>query len=204
MMFIVDAPAHVSYISRPNPDSLWSADTLLYGVQPAAIWGVLGLLAPTATTPSITFESTGLPGIETTWAQGSWPIPTCCDDDPDPPPSDNLLEMHSVMGKTVGVDPWPSDRSSQALLARLRSLTQMSCAAPLLWIADAALCSQLLSNLDSAESYRASGASAQAQNSIDQFTSLLGGPDPSTLTPGVTSSAYWLLKPNAAIVKGIV
>lgn len=204
MMFAVDAPAHVSYISRPNPDSLWSADTLLYGAQPAATWGVLGLLAPAATTPSITFKSTGLPGILKTWTQGNWPIPTCCDDDPDPPPSENLLEMHSVTGKTVGIEPWPSNRSSQALLARLRSLTQTSCAPPLNWITDSTLCTQLLTDLDAAETSRAAGANVLAKTSLDHYKASLSGLQPGTFANGVTAQAYWLLRSNADIVKSVL
>src|SRR5215210_7042860 len=30
VMFTVEAPAHVTFISIPEPDSLWSADTMLY------------------------------------------------------------------------------------------------------------------------------------------------------------------------------
>jgi len=201
MMFAVDAPGHVTSITRP--DSLWSADTLLYDVQPVAVWGILGLLAPAATAPSIAFESLGLPGIATTWAQGKWPMPGCCDDDPPPPTEDDVLATHSVTGKTVGIDPWPSDRSVQGLLARLRGLTQSSCGSTLLWITDSSVCTQLLADIDAAESYRAAGAFSQASETLDQFVSLLGSSSTS-FSPGVTSSAYWLLRPNVDVIKSLL
>ncbi len=201
MMFTVDAPGRVTYISRPNPDSLWSADTLLYGVQPAASWGILGLLAPGATTPSVSFESVGLPGILATWAQGKWPIPTCCDDDPPAAPSEDPLEMHSVKGKTVGVDPWPSDRSAQSLLARLRALTQQVCSTPLLWITDSTICSGLLLDIDQAESARASGNPTLAKIFLVHYKSMLSA---GSSAGSVTSSGFWLLTPNADLVESII
>jgi hypothetical protein len=172
--FIVDAPARVSYIPRPQPDSVWMVDSVIHGNEPAAFWANLDLIPPSTSTVPILFESVGLPGIVTS----------------------------TVQGKTVGVDVWPVDRSAQALLARLRTLTQSSCASPLLWITDAALCGQLLSDVDAAEAYRASGASTQAQSTLDHYKTLLAGPDPGTFAPGVTSPAFWLLKSNADIVKG--
>jgi hypothetical protein len=141
-----------------------------------------------------------LPGIVDEWVQGHWPIPTCCDDDA-PGVGEDVFLTRTISGKTVGVEPWPSDRSAQALLARLRTLTQTSCAGPLLWITDAGLCSQLVNDLDAAEAYRASSAYAQARTTMDQFSGRLNGPDPGTFATGVASSAFWLLKSNADIVR---
>ena len=203
LLFMVDAPAHVKSISRPSPDSLWSADTLLHAVQPVAMWGDLGLLAPAATSSALSFESVGLPGIQQTWIQGSFPIPTGTESDSGPPPPASFEEFN-VIGKTVGIDPWPNDRSSQALLARVRSLTQTTCDASLQWISNASLCTQMLADLDEAESQRAAGSPSAARGAIDSFVSRLGGPDPANLASGVTTSAYWLLKPNADIVRALL
>jgi hypothetical protein len=176
-------------------------DSLIHENVPAAFWSKLDLLAPSSTTSPISFESVGLPGIVNEWVQGHWPIPTCCDDDPQGVGED-VFVTRTVQGKTVGVEPWPFDRSAQALLARLKSLAQTSCASPLLWITDGALCGQLVADLDAAEAYRASSAFAEARATIDQFSSRLNGADPGTFATGVTSPAFWLLKANAEIVKG--
>jgi hypothetical protein len=196
--FIVDAPAHVTSITPPN--SLWVVDSLVRGTQPAAFWGILNPLPPGATSPAIAFESVGIPGIMTSWAQGNWPLPTCCDDDP-PSSGEDPIVTRSVSVSVVGVEPWPSDRSAQSLLARLRTLTQTSCASPLSWITDAALCSQLVSDIDAAESYRASGQNAQAQSSLDHYSGLISSPDPGVPATGVKNAAYWLLNSNIQVVK---
>jgi hypothetical protein len=200
IVFIVDAPARVRSIVHPQPDSIWMADTVIHETTPAAFWAKFDLLGPSATASGLSFESIGLPGIVTHWVQGHFPLPECCDDGQ--APAEDVLVTRSVTGKTVGTDAWPIDRSAQALLARLRGLTQSACTTPLSWITDATLCTQLLNDLDAAETYRATGAYASASASVDHFESLLNGPDPGTFATGVSSSAFWLLKTNAEIVKG--
>lgn len=200
--FAVDAPSRVIRIAAPPPDSIWRADSVFSGNQPAALWVTLDLLSPGDISPLLTFESLGLPGIVTHWAEGGWPLPSCCDDDSAASGSAYTLVMRSVQGKTVGVEVWPTNRSAYSLLVRLRGLTQTACESPLLWIADSGLCTQLISDIDAAESFRASGATVQAQNSLNHYKALLSGPDPGTPAAGVTSSAYWLLRANADIVHG--
>lgn len=197
LAFIVDAPSRVRSITKP--DSLWVVDTLIRGTQPAAFWGSLIPLAPGATSPALQFESVGIPAIVTSWAQGNWPLPDCCDDD-SPTSGEDPIVTRSISFSVVGVEGWPTDRSAQSLLARMRALTQSSCASPLMWISDSGLCSQLLNDIDLAESYRASGQTAQAQSSLDQFKAGLGS-DSGTPASSVTSAAYWLLRSNADIVK---
>jgi hypothetical protein len=161
---------------------------------------MLRYLPPSGTTPPLLYESVGLPGVVTEWAIGKWPFKTCCDDDP-PSSYENIFVTRSVLGKTVGVEPWPVDRSAQALLARLRALTQNSCSTPLLWISDTNLCTQLLADLDAAESFRASGSASQAQSTLDHYNGLLG--TSGALSPGVTSSAFWLLSANVGIIRAM-
>src|SRR5712671_4384561 len=199
-MFVVDAPARVRYISRPQPSSLWLVDSLIHVSEPAAFWSMLSYLAPSASTPSLQFESVGLPGVVTNWAIGKWPIKTCCDDDP-PGSGENVLVTRSVQSKTVGVEPWPGDRSSQAMLSRLRTLTQNSCSTPLNWITDSSLCTQLIADIDAAESFRASGSGSQVQTTIDHYNGLLG--TSAAFAPGVTSPAFWLLSSNAGIIRAM-
>ena len=199
-MFAVDAPARIKYIPRPQPDSLWLVDSLIHRHTPAAFWSMLSLLAPSGTTPPLLYESVGLPGVVTDWALGNWPLPNCCDDDP-PSQSEDVLVTRTVQGKTVGVEQWPTDRSAQALLARLRTLTETACATPLQWITDSALCTQLVSDVDTAEAYRASDDNSHVQSTLVHYTSLVG--TPGALTPGVTAQAYWLLASNADIIRAM-
>jgi hypothetical protein len=124
-MFIVDAPARVKTIPRPQPDSDWIVDSLVH-----------------------------------------------------------------------------ADRSIQALIARLRTLSQTVCAAPLNWITNATLCSQLISDLDAAEGFRATGATSQVQSTLDHYKSLLG--TSTSFATGVNSAAYWMLSANADIIRNSV
>jgi hypothetical protein len=140
----------------------------------------------------------GLPGILTYWVGGAFTFPSREEDDILPAASP--LETEMITGQTVGVEPWPADRSAQALIARLRVLTQTACGTPLLWITSSSLCNDLVSDLDQAESFRSNGQLADAGNSLSTFTTAISGPTQGTFAPGVTSAAYWLLKPNADII----
>jgi hypothetical protein len=105
-----------------------------------------------------------------------------------------------LTGQTVGIEPWPADRSAQSLLARLRGLTQTSCTTPLQWISSTTLCDALIADLDQAESFRSSGQTAEARNSLSAFIAAITGSPPGTPAAGVTAAGYWLLQSNASIV----
>jgi hypothetical protein len=199
--FTVAAPTPVLHITSLAPDSIWKADTFFSGDQRFAQWVTLDLLPPGATSPLLSLEAVGLPGIVTHRAEGGWPLPACCDDDSSASGATYTLDARSVQGSTVGVDVLPGSQSVQSLLARLRELTQSACSPSLFWITSSTLCTDLLQELDVSESFRASGAVSQAQNSLTHYSNLLSGPSPGTLAPGVTSPAYWLLRTNAEIVR---
>jgi hypothetical protein len=194
----VDAPTGVLHMTASTGSLRWRTGTN-FGGQSMAGWMFLhDYVPPGAITPDLHFESIGLPGIRTYWAGGHFPLP----------PAENLEVTDSTVlpdpfvtqminGQTIGVDPWPSDRSGQALLARLRTLTQNSCSTPPNWITDASLCNQLLTDLDQAESYRASGQSAQARDVLAGYQSRISTGNNSGT---VKSPAFWLLKSNAEIV----
>jgi hypothetical protein len=159
-------------------------------------------LAPGATTPQLHFEAVGLPGIRTYWAGGYYPLPDLSDElVTDSTALADPFVTNMVNGKTVGVDPWPNDRSAQALLARLRVLTLNTCATPTFWITDNGLCSQLVGDLDEAEGFRASGQVSQARDAIAAFNSRL---DSGSAAGTVKPSALWLLKANANIISAIL
>ena len=200
-MFIVDAPARVKTILRPQPDSDWMVDSLVHSNEPAAFWLDLSLVAPSAVTPTLTFESVGLPGVVTNWSIGHWPPKNCCDDDP-AGSGEDVFVTRAIQSSTAGVQPWPTDRSTQALIARLRTLSQNVCASPLNWITNSTLCSQLVSDLDTAESFRAAGATSQLQSTMDHYKGLLG--TSTAFATGVNSAAFWTLSVNADIIRNSV
>jgi hypothetical protein len=200
-VFHVDAPGGVLRVAPSTSGLQWRTRTSSAG-QPMAGWSFKpSYLAPGASAPELHFDAVGLPGIRTYWAGGYYPLPDA---------SDNLVTDSTVLpdpfvarmvnGKTVSVDPWPTDRSAQALLARLRTLTQNSCATPTIWITDTVLCGQLVGDLDQAESFRGAGQFSQAKDAIATFNSRLAA---GSASGTVKSSAFWLLKVNASIISAM-
>lgn len=194
--FTVDAPARIKSIPTPQPDTSYDADSI-YRDRPVADWAFLSLLPPGSTSVALTFQSVGLPSIVSDWVGGHYPlVEESASDTLDRDP----LRQRTVRGKTVGVSPWPTNRTPRALIARLRTLTQTGCAAPLTWITSSSLCAKLIGYLDQAETNRAAGKRAQAQSSMNSYITVLSGEIAGTFASGVTSSGYWLLKPNAVII----
>ena len=200
--FTVDAPALVKRIPTPEPDSDYLA-TGSYRGRPSATRVFGALLNPSATSVPLYFESVGIPDTVTNWAGGYFELPEA-ESAADTLPTDDPLKYNTVAGKTVGVKPWPVDRSAQTLLSRLHVLTENSCSTPLLWVNSPPLCTQLLSDIDQAESFRANGQPVEARASLNSFISAISGSPPGTFAPGVTSAGYWLLKSNAEIVVNIL
>jgi hypothetical protein len=196
LKFAVDAPAGVKSIPEPQPATSYYVLGSYHG-RPTAQWVLLDLLAPAATSIPFYFESVGLPAIMSDWAGGE--VPDMAESEADTLPSD-WVKYNSVAGKTVGVEPWPVDRSAKALIARLKTLTQTSCATPLKWITSSSLCTKLVGFLTSAETNRAAGNVTKAKSSMASYSKALAGKTAGTYASGVTNPAYWLLKPNADIV----
>lgn len=195
--FTVDAPAGVKSISQPQPDTSYMVLDSYRG-RPVADWGFLDLLAPSKTSIPLYFESVGLPGVVTDWVGGDVPV---AEESADTLSGDRLT-TNSVQGKTVGVETLPADRTPKALIARLKTLTQTSCATPLNWITGSSLCTTLLGYLTHAETYRAAGNVTKAKSSMATYIKSLSGKTAGTFASGVTNPAYWLLKPNADIING--
>lgn len=192
--FTVDAPAGVTKIPRPQPITDWWVSSTYQG-KDVAHWASLGTLPPGTTSIPLYFESLGLPGIVTDWVVGNFPIPEGEGDDST---SDDRLDTNSVIGKTVGIEAFPANRTPQALLMRLRNLTLTSCGTPLFWITDSTICSQLVNDVDQAETFRSSGQFALAKASLTHYETLLAA---GSTTGSVTNPGYWLLRPNAEIVR---
>src|SRR6267378_4344318 len=137
--FAVDVPGGVLRITTPGPAKRWDTEKSGFNGRPLAEW-VGGMIPAGSSTPELHFDAVGLPGIVTYWAGGVFVFPSREETDnssPDPDP----LATEMINGKTVGVEPWPSDRTANGLIARLRRLTQRTCAAPLNWVNSVSLCS---------------------------------------------------------------
>lgn len=194
--FTVDAPARVKSILTAQPLTNYDADSIYRG-QPVADWAFLSFLPPGATSAALTFQSIGVPAIVIDRAGGHYPL---LEEDVADSTYDDPLKYRTVPGKTVGVEPWPADRTPRALIARLRTLTQTSCAAPLTWITSSSLCTKLLGYLAQAETNRAAGNISKAKSSMASYIKSLAGKTAGTYATGVTNPGYWLLKTNGDIV----
>ena len=191
--FHVDAPASILRIPRPGTGREWVVLSTYRG-RPIASWISGSTIPPGGVSPELYFESVGVPGIVTYWAEGEHEAQSGEEDAT--AASRNPLTDEMISGKTVGVDPLPRDRSYLSLIARLRVLTVSTCNAPLLWITNASLCNELLADIREAENAR---QPARAKRALDNYMTVLGGVD--TPAPGVTNAAYWLLRSNAEIIR---
>ena len=198
--FTVDAPARIKSIPMPQPQTSYDADSI-YHDQPVADWAFLDLLPPGRTSVALSYRSVGLPSIVNDWVGGHYPL---LPESPSDTISGDPLKYRTVPGKTVGVSPWPTDRSAKALIARLRILTQTNCAAPLTWITSSTLCTKLVGYLNQAESNRAAGKRTQAKSAMNSYITSLSGKTAGTFASGVTNPGYWLLKPNADIINRVL
>jgi hypothetical protein len=199
--FLVDAKTGVLRMQRPEPRRNWAAFQDFSG-RPMVNWGVLQLLLPDSTTPPLYYESIGIPGIATYWVDGNDHPAGGENEEPDPnKPAIDPLVTEMISGHTVGVEAWPTDRTSRGLLVRLRGLTEQSCVPPLSWITSSALCETLKNDLDLVQRHMPTDR-ARAKQYLSEYIVHLGGSKAGTFADGVSSSAYWLLKPNAEIILG--
>lgn len=208
--FTVDAPAPVTRIPRPQPRAEWMVGTDYRG-RSVADWAALGhAVLPGAESPDLFFEAVGLPAVVTSWVRGYYPPPplTAADTNPLVRPSDPLRE-NSVLGRTVGVEPFPADRTPRGLFARLRVLTDSACG--LGWIIPRGVCRELTERLRAGERELERGRRAEAQDRLRGFVEELtrqhgreSGEQHDAEEAGrerarkhVNDSAYWLLSVNA-------
>ena len=212
--FTVSAPSRPLRVVRPQAHERWTTEVSAQGLQ-VARWAVLGThVAAGARTPTLEYSALGLPAMVTYWAGGYFPVP-----DYEPVDEDTLravtpqqaLAANAVVGQTVGVEPFPTDLSSENLLARLRALTDSACA--LGWIKERGACRELDEHLDQASRELQRGRREDAREHLREFIGDLrqrAGWRPEDDVEGhgwredrderqaaVNSSAYWLLTVNA-------
>lgn len=146
-LFTVEAPVPARTIKHLGAPTEWHVFmTKHYGIS-VATWGFLGdHLAPGRSSPPLVFSALGLPGLVRYWAE-PWIVPDTVDSDyveasAGPPGPWNTA---ADSGVTVGVVPFPNDRSRGALLGRMRALLQESCARS--WVDSAGVCNSLSEKL---------------------------------------------------------
>ena len=199
--FRVEAPSAVLRITRPDPAERWVTSTVSKGLSMAG-WGLLGThLGPGAESPPLSFAAIGLPAIVTYYASGWFPVPPYrpVQPGPSPAPRDAIL-ANSVPGQTVGIEPFPEDRSPGNLLARLTGLRRQSCA--LGWITSDGVCHSLEVKLDAATASLSRSDAPSAQGQLGAFLGELEAQHGSQPGKHVTDNAYWLLKVNAEFLLG--
>lgn len=187
-IFTIDAPATPNHIVSPQPAADWDVSPVYRG-RSVASWGALATVAPGDSTPTLVYTASGLPGIDTAWAEGYFGVPLENPADtadvaiPDPDP----LVARSVRLLTVGIDPIPPGSTAASLTTRLDSLRGQTCS--LNWITSGTLCTTL-------QGYLTTQPANLTQFNADLATGhTTGGP--------VSDNAYWLLKANADYILSI-
>jgi hypothetical protein len=204
-MFTVSAPAPVLNITEPGNRTQWSAGTV-WGSRSVATWGALqSLVVPGDSTPPLQFSARGLPGIDTAWYGGNYPLQSTNEDNPDTTkyvnvPNVDPLAANNVQTKTVGVDLIAVGTTDSSLIIRLGSLRAQACS--LNWVTDATVCSSLQTKLDKATKDLHLGHNASAKTDLQGFNSLLTANHGPGTSNKVGDSAYWLLKVNADYLIG--
>lgn len=193
-VFSVDAPSPVLSIPLPQPEQFWTTSTF-YREHSVASWTLLGVhLAPGESSPALVFEAAGLPGIVTHRVRGWAPPPPVT-----PRPHDfvvsNPRDENSVLGKTVGIEPFPTDLSPVNLVRRLQELTDETCG-ELGWIDNPGVCNSLRRKLENAERSLRRGPTNAAEGQLNALLNELEA----QRGEHVNDSAYWLLRSNAEFV----
>lgn len=197
--FTVRAPAPVISIVEPGTRTQWAAGTV-WANRSVATWGALeNLVSPGTSTPPLEFSARGLPGIDTAWYGGNYPLSSTHEDDPDTTkyvdvPDFDPLDSNNVRTQTVGIDHIAIGTTDSALIVRLGGLLGQACS--LGWITAATLCSTLQANLDSAARDLQNGRNATAKIDLQGFNRLLAA-NHGLESRRVGDNAYWLLKVNA-------
>ncbi len=194
--FAVDAPAPVYQVFDPAPGHWFISKKV--GSRSAAVWAALDVQTPPGQdTPSLRFVAVGLPAIVTSWTQGYYSVPDAADAAADTMPESDVLTT-SVLDTTVGVEPFPVDRTAAGLIVRLRGLLTQACGTSLPWITSSSVCNSLDAELDTASQRLSVADTAGTRAKIQEFNSTLTAQHGTGLP--VNDSAYWLLKANADYV----
>ena len=140
--FTVDALAPALVVERPSRTLQWHVTRSMAG-RNVASWSFIETeLAPGRTSPPLRYTAIGLPGLVRYWGIVYTPPDSVeSADAANPPAATGPGALANDSGMTVGIVPFPADRSRAALLVRLARLTTQACA--LGWIDNAGVCNSL-------------------------------------------------------------
>ena len=182
--FLVDAPSTGLRVETPQPSTLWYV-TQHWQHRPLGNWTFLGDQGrPGRTAGPLVLSAIGLPGVVTWWGIPYLPADSVASADEDervrPVVSPAPGASSADSGHTVGIVPFPADRSPAALLTRLGHLVDEACVRG--WVDDAAACTRLKANL--------------AAGGVAVFVRELDAQRGSHVAP----AAYFLLRENARML----
>jgi hypothetical protein len=140
--FTVDAPVPTVRVERPAPGAQWHVTRRLAG-HSVASWTFIETQLPAGqTSPPLAYSAVGLPGVVKYWARVYVPPDTVEPADlPDAPRPTGPGAFANDSGTTIGVVPFPADRSRAALVSRLGDLVTDACARG--WIDNEGVCNSL-------------------------------------------------------------
>jgi hypothetical protein len=147
-VFTVDAPSPAVTVEQLGPPHFWDVDMAKeYGIS-VATWGFIEpQITPGHASPPIAFSAVGLPGIVRYWAE-PWVAPDTVDDGDvhvaaaSPGPWNAAADS----GVTLGIVPFPANRSRDALLERMKGLMEDACDRH--WIDNGGVCTSLRVKLE--------------------------------------------------------
>jgi hypothetical protein len=142
-VFTVDAPTPALNVEQLGSPAVWDVDVAKEFGRSVASWGFISPhVAPGRAAPALAFSALGLPGVVRYWAEPWIPADTIESADVPvasavPGPGNSAADS----GVTIGIVPFPADRSRAALLARLGTLLQDACTRG--WIDNQGVCTSL-------------------------------------------------------------
>jgi hypothetical protein len=196
----LDAPSRVISAPLPLPRGQWDFIDDYRG-RSVAQWVMLGAakLRAGESSPTLSFESRGLPTIVRSWAQGYTPPPPLpAADEANTLPPDPLV-ANSVQGSAVGVEPFPITNPTNLIL-RLITLQDRACATSLGWVKSATLCQGLRAKLQQAQAMAAQRNNTGAKATLTGYVTDLSAEYSKGPTSAVTASGYWLMRSNAEFI----
>ena len=174
--FSVRAPVVPIVVTPPNSD--WRTSKMSHNLS-MSVWTSLLGIAHGDTTPWLTYQAVGLPGIVQAWYRGDSMITVVADDSTAVVPNYNSLTDLSRTVQTVGIEAGPTSGwiVGHTLFNRLHTLVDSSCT--LGWITNSGFC-HVLDTLQTPSTFVALVDSAR-----------------SVITVQINDVAYRMLRANA-------
>jgi hypothetical protein len=205
--FTVDAPAPAFRVERPAATLQWHVTSRMAGRSVASWTFIEHQLAPGSTSPHLAYAAVGLPGIVRYWAR-IYVAPDTVEPADVPLPRARAADgpVADDSGSTVGVVPFPEDRSAGALLARLTRLITQTCTRA--WVDDPTVCTELHAKIRRARTAFDSGQVDITQRELHAFVRQVNSEHGDVASGGtaghVNGNAHALLRANALYVLSLL